>query len=459
MNSDRVKKISLSLSVIIALILFFCLYLTKPAEDTKSDNRDAYTETGSVSVNKNTNLRENKSIYKGYKPGELSNVYINVFSTRDEEGKLHDFSSFDLIASWDKNSPVLDANVQFLSRDRQPGGQPINMPNASIRVRGNPEAALKSYRIKFMDGKDAFHGQSVFNLNKEANDPSRIANKLAHDLIIDLEHITGFRTNFTEVFIRDDSSSDGKNEFHSYGLYTHIEQPNKTYLRSHGLDENGSLYRAEDFYFQLAPQLKNSDDDEYDEKAFETVLGIREGKDHTKLIQMLKDLNDNNKDFDNVFKTYFNEDNYLTWLSVNILLGNADAMSEGFLLYNPSNSPVFYFLPWDFDGIFWWMEGEAAAAGIYERMENVILHRRYLEQAGNAEKLKGKMRELISGPFSSGKVGSLITYYKPILLEMMNRYPDNVISTIPLNEHMAYLGQIDERIRMNYNEFMDLYKE
>ncbi|TAH67864.1 MAG: hypothetical protein EWM47_08680 [Anaerolineaceae bacterium] len=460
-NSDRVKKISLSLSVILAMILFFCLYLINLSRNSKEDNISQDSEPVMVTTTsiKSTELKGNKSIYSRYNPAGFSKVYINVFSSRDEEGNTINFSDFDLLADWDRDfNPILDAYVQFADKENQPKEQRIYMPNASIRVRGNPGASLKSYRVKLVDGIDGINGQSVFNLDKQLNDPSRIANKLAHDLIIDLKHITGFRTEFLEVYIRDDSIEEDES-FNSYGLYTHIEQPNKTYLRSRGLDEKGSLYRAVDFNFQLAPGLKNANDPEYDEQAFETVLSIREGNDHTKLIQMLKDINDESKDFIEVFNTYFNEDNYLTWLSINILLGNVDAMSEGFLLYSPSNSSGFYFLPWDFEGIFQWMDDKSDLANIYDAIEDVDLHRKYLQVDGNLEKLKVRIEELKSDTFSKDKVKYLIKQYKPILLEMMNQYPDNVLLSIPLNEQIAYLGQIDKKILLNYYDFIKYYEQ
>lgn len=458
MNSDRVKKLILSFSIILAMILFFCLYLINLRMDDKKAQA-LESEVVDASIN-NKVLKENQNLYRKYNPSEFSQVYINVFSTKDEDGEVYNFSDFDLIAEWNKDfNPVLDANVQFLDRDKQSKGQPLNIPNASIRVRGNPGAALKSYRIKFMDGSEGFNGQSTFNLGKHLNDPSRIANKLAHDLIIDIQHISSFRTYFLEVYIRNDSIKEEKSDFNSYGLYTHIEQPNKAYLRNRGLDEKGSIYRAENFYFKLTPQLKNVDDSDYDEKSFETVLSIREGKDHTKLIKMLKDINDEGKDFDEVFHTYFNEDNYLTWLSINILLGNVDGMSQGFLMYNPSNSSVFYLLPWDFDSIFYWMYEDSDMPNIYESLNKVVLHKKYLQDDGNVKKLKDRIEELKNEAFSPAKVKSLIKQYKPILLETMDKYPDNVLSSIPLNEQMAYLGQIDERILINYHEFMKEYED
>lgn len=447
----------LSLSVLLSLILFFCLYQSNLNKTASGENNEQADALSSSDLVKNTRLIENKSIYEKAKLGELTKVYINVFSTEDNEERTLDFSSFDLMSEWNPEiNPLLDANVQFFSANKNQEPSQINIPNASIRVKGNPSAALKSYRVKLMDSIDALQGQTVFNLDKNLNDTSRIANKLAHDLIKDLDHIAGFRTDFLQVYIRDDSLMEEEREFNSYGLFTHTEQPNKKYLRSHGLDENGSLYKAESFKFQLTPQLKNANDLDYDKEAFEAVLGIREGKEHTKLISMLKDINDENKEFDQTFNTYFNEDNYLTWLAVNILLGNADAMNEGFLLYNPSSSSVFYLLHWDFDNIFYWMEDDDAnKPNIYEQMNDVSLHRRYLEQDENTEKLKSRVDELITNSFSPANIKKLIKHYKPVLLETMDKYPDKILSTIKLNEYIAYIGRMDEKVFQNYLDFIE----
>lgn len=458
MNSDKIKKIILGLSIILSLIMFFCLYLTSNLNKALGENNEEVDSLNKSNDNKDTRLIENKHIYDSLAIADLTKVYINVFSTMDNEGTSFDFSSFDLMSEWDLTSkPVLDANVRFVSKDRNVGEAHANIPNATIRVRRNPSASLKSYRVKLMGGFDGLHGQAVFNIDKNLNDPSRIANKLAHDLIKGLDHIAGFRTNFLHVYIRDDSLTDEERAFHSYGLYTHKEQPNKRYLRVHGLDENGSLYKAEDFRFKLTTELKNVDDSEYNEEAFESVLAIREGKDHTKLISMLEDINDENKNFKEVFSTYFNEDNYLTWLAVNILLGNVDSMNKGFLLYNPSDSSVFYFLAWDFDNIFSWMDDDIEQ-NIYEEISQVDLHRKYLEDSENLEKLKLKMDELIVDSFSPKTIKMYIKHYKPVLLEMMDKYPDKILSTKQINEYMAYIGQVDERVYQNYLDFIGWYE-
>lgn len=459
MYSDKRKKSISLLSVILAFISFLILNQINASNGNNLKSTTSDTEKATASYSGDMFFKENKGVYSWYDPGDFASININVFSTKDKSGKVYDLSHFDLVADWDTEfNPNLDAHVQFVDRGKQPNDQSYIMPNASIRVKGNPSASMKSYRVKFIDGTPGYKGQSVYNLNKHLSDPSRIANKLAHDLIINLDHISGFRTEFLELYIRDDNLGGKDNEFHSYGLYTHIEQPNKAYLRSRGLDENGSLYRAEDFNFQLDPRIKNTSDIDYDKQLFESVLGIREGKDHSKLIKMLTDINDEDKDFDEVFHTYFDEDNYLTWLAINILLGNTDGLSEGFLLYNPSKSSVFYLLPWDFDSIFRWMDEENEIPSIYEQLNNVILHRKYLQEDENVEKLKERVEELRNDAFSPGKVKSLVKLYKPILLEMMNHYPDDILSSISINEQIAYLGQIDERILQNYYEFMKRYE-
>lgn len=449
-SSDNYKRIILCLSVFLAIIIFISLYFIK----MKTDN--VLEVNQSDRIIKDTRLKENKSIYEKDNPGELIKVYINVFPTIDGEGNYYNLSSFDLVADWNTDfNPVLDANIQFISGGKQLEIYKTITPNAFIRVRGDKGASLKSYRIKLIDGE--YNGQSVFNIDKNLKDPSRIANKLAHDLIKDLDHISGFRTNFLQLFIKDASLS--SDEFFSCGLYTHIEQPNKAYLRNHGLDENGNLYMAENFDFKLTSELKNSDAPDYDKQAFESVLSIREGKDHTGLINMLKDINDTEKNFNDVFNFYFNEDNYLTWFSINILLYNTYATNRNFLLYNPSSSPVWYFLPWDFKGIFLSEDNSSDNQYIMDKFLNVDLHRRYFEQEGNLKKLHNKIEKLISDQFSPKRIKTLKKSYMPILLELMDKYPDNVLLSEPINTYISFIDKIDEYIFLNYQIFRDWYEE
>ena len=41
---------------------------------------------------------------------------------------------------------------------------------------------------------------------------------------------------------------------------------------------------------------------------------------------------------------------------------------------------------------------------------------------------------------------------------MMDKYPDKILSTKQINEYMAYIGQVDERVYQNYLDFIGWYE-
>jgi len=154
------------------------------------------------------------------------------------------------------------------------------------------------------------------------------------------------RTQFVNLWIDDGAGS------LDYGLYTHVERPNDLYLEKHGLDAEGNLYKAEDFRFDQSDLLDVAVDEEgkpLDEDRFESSLEIEEGKDHRALVAMLSALHDPDRTFDSVLDQYFNRNNVLSWMAVNILLHQADATRHNYILYNPKDTETFYFLPWDYD--------------------------------------------------------------------------------------------------------------
>ncbi|MDF2610421.1 MAG: putative rane protein [Lachnospiraceae bacterium] len=456
--------------VLLALCIFFSIILVILSLETKYEVEQVNVSENDLdnwslenSVLNGASLLENKNIYKEENPGEITKLYVTVFPTEEESGNVLDFSAFDLHSALNKEyNPELNANVVFGDADGNLS-QVANtdIVNASIRVRGNSSrgATFKSYKINLKNESMAFYGQSVLNLNKHPNDIIKVTNKFSMDMMQPIENMVGFRTNFMLVYIRDASLPEEEQEYKYYGLFTHIEQPNKTFLRVRGLDENASLYKAENFEFRVSEELKNIDDPEYDEALFETVLEIREGNNHEKLLKMLEDVNDMNQDFSQVFSTYFNEDNYLTWLACNILLGNEDTIAHNFILYNPLNSMTWYMLPWDYDGTFQFGKYESSYSapdslkGI-QRLTGVMLHRRYFRIEGNLNKLTNKIQELRETAFTKERVDSLIAQYKPVLEETMTSYPDVLLTYMPPNEMNGYLDQFYEQIEENYEEYL-----
>ena len=57
------------------------------------------------------------------------------------------------------------------------------------------------------------------------------------------------------------------------------------------------MYKARDFSFNIREELKDVDDPEYSLEEFESVLSVREGNSHKKLLEMLEAINNPTLDF------------------------------------------------------------------------------------------------------------------------------------------------------------------
>ena len=180
----------------------------------------------------------------------------------------------------------------------------------------------------------------------------RFRNKMAYDLIKGIPQMMGLRTQFVHLYVKD--NTDGSSDvFQDYGLYTQVEQLNKTALKTHGLDSKGQLYKVNFFeFYREEDVIKTTDDPGYNQEAFEERLEIKGDSDHTKLIHMLDAVNDYSIPINQVLEQYFDEENIVYWMAFQILTGNVDTQSRNMYLYSPQNSDTWYFIDWDNDGFF-----------------------------------------------------------------------------------------------------------
>lgn len=451
---------------LVCLVVFAVLYLkvrivvdepqTEATESTLSD------WTYENSALNGAPLVEDKSIYEG-PDNNIYDVYISVFPTKDENGEMIDLSAFGKHVSRDHSyNPVLNCNVQILNEDEELDALlNLDMKNATIRVRGNSSRGdiYKSYKVKYTDENCSFKGQTNLNINKHSEDVTKIATKLETDLLAGMDNIISYRTSFMRLWIRDASLPEDQQKFEYYGLYTQIEQPNKSYFEARGLSSNASAYKARNFSFFLDENLKDVTDPEYDEEAFESVLGIREADDHKKLLEMLKAVNDETNDFEEVFNRYFNEENYLTWLAFNLLLGNDDIINHNFIIYNPDYSDTWYFIPWDFDGTLHFGEYESSLMKLPpslkggQKLNQSVLHKRYFRLEGSMEKIQKKMEELLENHITQSAISELVNGYKRVLNKTMSLEPDILLLEMPPNELPDYLDSLHEGIVGNYEAF------
>lgn len=403
-------------------------------------------------------LKENKEIYKA--DNQIYDAYITVFPTKDEEGMVADFSSFSLITDENRDyNPILDCNVQIVKEGETPDSKTdLNCKNATIRVRGASSrvADQKSYKVKLENNAEPFFGQTNLNINKHTQDETKIAAKLQTDLLADISNIFSYRTYFMRVWIRDTSLPEAVQGFQYQGLYTEVEQPNEDYLKERGLNGNAVMYKANYFAFSPSDKLRNVDDPMYRKEEFETVLKIQSGNSHEKLLEMLTAVNDPSLDFEEVFHTYFDEDNYLTWLAFNLLMGNEDITSHNYIIFSPAHSNKWYFLPWDFDGALNFEQYKdtwnhrlslKSVQGLYAS----ILHRKYLRLDGSTEKLRRKMEELLEKYITREKVTGLVSYYKGILRKTLLTPPD-------IGQMQISPEELDDRLDNLYDGILKCYE-
>jgi len=461
------KEMALLLCVsLVCAVLFVILYLGTGIKIENAEKNVSTLSDWSVenSVINDVSLKEDKGIYTIEPDNNIYDVYISVFPTKDEEGNILDFSAFSKHVARDHSyNPTLKCNIQILPEGEVPDAAAnLDISNATIRVRGNSSRGdtYKSYKVKLSDENGAFQGQTSLNINKHSEDKSKITTKLCTDILKNMDHLVSYRTNFMRVWIRDTSLPQSQQEFEYYGLFTHTEQPNKKFLEARGLNSSCSMYKARDFSFQLVDALKNVDDPAYSEEEFEAVLGIREGKDHTKLLNMLKELNDETNNFEEIFAKYFNEDNYLTWLAFNLLVGGEDILNHNFILYSPENSLTWYFFPWDFDSNFAYDEDfplpECLSGG--QKLNQVVLHRRYFRVPGNLEKLQKKMREIKDRYLSEEMVTYYTDSYVPVLEKTMMLQPDIELLDFAPNELLPYIEAFPEYLEKRYQDFVKAFE-
>ncbi|UFJ41051.1 CotH kinase family protein [Brevibacillus humidisoli] len=413
-------------------------------------------------------LVENRLVYEDDQPDTIAHLYVTVTDDNLTAEQPFTWAQLNKISNVEEKKKAGKLNVivqEGTAEGPESGlfGYDASHPNATITVRGasSLRRAQKSYKIKLFDSAGYWRNHQTINLNKHVSDFSRMRNKLSFDYFTKIPHMTSLRTQFVHLHVRD-MTGGGPAQFVDYGLFTQIEHPNKSFLRMHGLDPYGHLYKASFFEFLRYPdQLKLADDAGYDKEAFESILEIDGSNDHSKLLQMLDDVNDMGKDFDEVFETHFDRDNFLTWMAANILMDNIDTNSQNFFLYSPLNSQKWFFLPWDYDGTWGYFETYGQKPGRRAPWQRGIanywgsvLQKRFFKNPENVQQLVDKVEEL-SQIITPEENRRLIETYKPIVSSYVRRAPDVGYLPGPLDLYDEELQRIIEQPPENKRKFIE----
>jgi spore coat protein H len=350
-------------------------------------------------------LRDRQQIYEGEEPG-LWTMQLRV----DDRAGLAAVES-DL-----REPDGRDVRVQAVFTHDGHYGAAATAPNATLQLRGRSTRSVqqKSYKISILKGHPDWRGQREINLNKHPFDLTRVRNKLAFDLFRRVNHFSSLRTHFVRLTINGEDR----------GLFTYVEEPDRHFLASHGLDPAGALYKAEQFSFQVLDGQALADP-----ARREQVVRRRGADDIARLERLISAVTDSTQDINAVVARHLNRDNYLTWLAVNVLSGNVDTKDSNFYLYSPTGCEGWYFLPWDYDGALgYWDQPGGATLPRWRRglsnWWNAVLHQRFLRDPDNLAALLGRVEELRAEVFNEPVMAALLDSYHPVVAEGVLRAPD-----------------------------------
>lgn len=476
------NKIEIFLLAVLALLALAVALgmaaLRQPADTAPQDSPAPTAEataTPETAQDINTvGMTENKTIYSEDDPQSLVYFYVTVQRGDAGSDTDHTFAQVNSAVRFAEDSHVDNdilarAVVQVGNADGpQPGmlGYDATESNATIRVRGNSSSVRpqKSYKLELDDEAGLWRGQSNIALNKHNFDATRLRNKLYFDLLRPVEDISSLRTQFVRLYIKDETA--GETTFTDYGLFTQAEVPTKKYLANHGLDSEGYLYKAISFNFEMSDGLKNFDDPDFDQAAFDKILSCKGRQDNQKLIDLVNLIADRSVDINEIVGDYIDRDNYLTWLAYNILMGNNDTTVQNFYLYSPLNSQKWFFIPWDGDNCLHWQEDEVEGlTGNYGSWEHgvanywgVLLHQRFLKNEANRAELAAKVDELHE-TINRDTINALAQQYDQVVRPYALAMPDFYYLGNTAAERDAILAGLGDQVELAYQQFYDSLHE
>ncbi|MDO5294278.1 MAG: CotH kinase family protein [bacterium] len=440
---------------------------------TASNEKQPVAETQTIEMEDTINKKivDNNTLYANDDDTSVVTMYLTVSKGNESENTNHTWEEVNSYSVYDYEEMGVERYgveglLQVGDQDGPTSGSlgyGINVPNATVTIRGqsSSENTQKNYKINIKDGKGEWNNQRVINLNKHQTDGVRFRNKLCYDLMERIDGMISMQTQFVHLYVKDTTEGNGT-KFVDYGLYTQVEQPNKSFLERHGLDKNGQLYKLNFFEFnEYSDVIKLRNDADYDKEAFEELLEIKGDNDHSKLIDMLKDLNDYSIRIEDVINTWFEEDNLLSWLAFHILTGNDDTQSRNAMIYSPKNINTWYFISWDCDASFRAKEREILLkdqqagweSGVSNYWGNTLFNR-LLKSSAYREKLDKKIEEY-KEVLSKETIQSLVDSYSEVTKEYAYKGADITYAPLTKTQYDQVCNAIPNEVEKNY----ELYKE
>ena len=429
---------------------------------------DQSTEGDSTSFTSTAvHLRDNDKLYDD--GNSVVTMYLTVRKGNESEGTNHTWEEVNSYSAYYYDELGVDRyKVEALLQVGDEEGIPAGnlgygrtAPNAIVQIRGQTSSknSQKNYKIELKENQGSWNGQTTIALNKHMTDGLRFRNKLGFDLISGIDELMGLRTHFVHLYVNDLTDEEDLG-FQDYGLYTQVEQLNRSALRAHGLDKAGHLYKINFFeFYRYEDVIKLNTDPGYDKKAFEKYLEIKGNEDHSKLIAMLEDVNNYSMPVEEVIEKHFDMENLTYWLAFNILVGNYDTQSRNAYIYSPLNSNTWYFYCWDLDAMFRtdeniihnYSEGSSWEQGVSNYWGN-ILFQRCLKSAVFREKLDEAVLDL-KDYLSKERLSEMVKGYREVTDVYNFTQPDIEKLQVTREQYEYICDNLPNLVDTNYERY------
>lgn len=467
------KKISILLAgVLLAGCVSGCSDM-----DNNTQSGESVTSTEEVSPESveqeaasNKIITDNRSLYENQEDTSVITMYLTVSQGNESDNTNHTWEEINTHSVYDYDEMGVDryavSGLLQVGDENGPTEGELGYgqvtPNASVTVRGQTSSryAQKSYKIKLKDGKGSWNDQTTINLNKHQEDGMRFRNKMMYDLMETMPGMIALQTQFVHLYVKDNTEG-SEDQFTDYGLYTQVEQSNKGFLKRHGLDSNGELYKINYFeFYRYEDTIMLKSDADYDQKKFEDQLEIKGSDDHSNLIAMLDAVNDYSVPIEEVLEDWFEEDNLMSWLAFQILTGNNDTQSRNTLLYSPLNTNYFYFISWDNDVAFSRTEeaikGKTTDDGWDTGISNYwgnVLFQRILKSDTLRADLDDKIEEE-RALITENRLTEMVNNYASVVKNYVYSQPDLLHEPLTESEYDEVCQAIPKEAEENYQLYL-----
>ena len=462
----------LSVCLVLALILCLCGCEESFAPAVDSD-LGTTIDPSEIQTEDSIHIRDKNLLYENQENTEIVTMYLTVSMGNSAENTDHTWEEINTYSVYDYEKMGVEryqvAGLIQVGDENGliPGelGYGQVAPNCTVQIRGQSSSrnVQKNYKISIKDNKGDWRGQQTIALNKHQGDGLRFRNKLGFDLLSGIDELMSLRTTFVRLYVKDLTAGDDA-KFEDYGIYTQVEQLNKTALERHGLDKKGHLYKVNfcEFY-RYEDIIVPTDDPNYDAVKFEEILEVKGDDDHTKLIRLLERINDYSIPIETILEEDFDLENVAYWMAYQLLTGNVDTQSRNFYLYSAQNDTRWYILSWDLDGAFKRKEYELLGRSDYTEWESGVsnywgnvLFKRCLKSEPYRQALDAAVEDLYAY-LTGGALDAYADTYASLLKPLV--YSGRDLLHMPITEPMYDIvaNTLTEEVKGNYQRYKESF--